>query len=173
MIPGFITLQAEEAESFFESGWWWFSTRMSIAVLVGLWLALIYWVYKDSRRRVADPLMVWVAVAAAVFPFIGPLFYAILRPPEYLDDVMERDLEIKAREMEVRQREQAMGGAVGTCPSCREQVRDDFLICPSCNRELKTPCRKCQRPLDPDWRLCPFCAAEVGSRMGAEDEMFA
>jgi len=173
MIPGFIVLQAEEAESFFDSGVWWFFTRMSIAVLAGLWLALIYWVYKDARRRVADPLMVWVAVAAAAFPFVGPLFYAILRPPEYLDDVMERSLEIKAREMEVRQREQAMGGAVGTCPACREPVRDDFLICPKCRRELKVACTGCRKPLDPDWRICPFCSVEVGSRMGAGEDMFA
>lgn len=172
MIPGFIVLQADEAESFFDSGWWWFFTRMTWAVLAALWLALIYWVYKDARRRIADPFMVWVAVAAAAFPFVGPLFYAILRPPEYLDDVIERDLEIKAREMEVRQREQMLGGATGTCPACRQPVREDFLSCPKCKRELKTACKSCRRPIEPDWSICPFCGAEAGAQMGVEDDMF-
>jgi RNA polymerase subunit RPABC4/transcription elongation factor Spt4 len=173
MIPGKFILQAEEADNFFDSGLWWFLTRMAWAVLVALWLALIYWVYKDARRRIADPLMVWAAVAAAVFPFVGPLIYAILRPPEYLDDVMERDLEIKAREMEIRQREKAMGGAVNVCPACHEKVRDDYLNCPRCKRELKTACSTCKRPIEPDWRICPFCSTETGATMSAQGDMFA
>jgi RNA polymerase subunit RPABC4/transcription elongation factor Spt4 len=116
--------------------------------------------------------MVWVAVTAAVFPFVGPLIYAILRPPEYLDDIMERDLEIKARDMEIRQRQTMMGGGVGKCPACQEIVREDFLVCPKCKRELKTACTSCKRPLEPDWSICPFCASESGAKMGADDEMF-
>ena len=31
-------------------------------------------------------------IMALVFPFVGALVYTILRPPEYLDDVREREL---------------------------------------------------------------------------------
>lgn len=167
----FIILQAAEgSESFFDSPWWKFTTLMTKAVLVALWLALVFWTYKDAKRRISDPMMIGVAVATSfIFPYIGTLFYTILRPPEYLEDVLERDLEIQAREQE-------LGGSVGRCPACRTHVRDDFLICPRCQRKLKTPCGKCGRPLEPAWKVCPYCETEVGLAMPlleAEDELFA
>lgn len=166
----FIILQAEGSESFFDSPWWRFTTLMAKAVLVALWLALVFWTYKDARRRISDPMMIGVAVATSfIFPFVGTLFYTILRPPEYLEDVLERDLEIQAREQE-------LGGGLHRCPACRSHIKDEFLICPRCMRKLKSPCLKCGRPLEPAWRVCPYCETEVGmevSRLQAEDELFA
>ena len=53
-----------------------------------LWLALVFWTYKDAKRRIDDPVLVGVSIVTAfVFPFVGALVYTILRPPEYLDDV--------------------------------------------------------------------------------------
>ena len=52
-------------------------------LVVVLWLASAFFVFKDARRRIADPVLVAVAVATAlVFPFVGVLIYTILRPPE-------------------------------------------------------------------------------------------
>jgi len=52
-----------------------------------LWLALVFWTYKDAKRRIDDPVLVGVSIVTAlVFPFVGALVYTILRPPEYLDD---------------------------------------------------------------------------------------
>src|SRR5438105_7216773 len=67
-------------------------------LLVVSWLALLYWTYADARRRIADPLLVGCATAASLFPFVGTIVYMIVRPPEYLDDVRERELEIQAAE---------------------------------------------------------------------------
>lgn len=156
----FIVLQAgatEGGESFFDSPWWKFTTLMTKALLVALWLALVFWTYKDAKRRITDPLMIGVAVATAlIFPFVGALFYTILRPPEYLEDVLERDLEIRAREQEL------VGGA-NRCPACRLPVRDDYLVCPKCRRKLKETCVKCSKPLDESWKVCPYCETETGS----------
>lgn len=167
----FIILQAAEgSESFFDSPWWKFTSLMSKAVLAALWLALVFWTYKDARRRISDPMMIGVAVATSfIFPFVGVLFYTILRPPEYLEDVLERDLEIQTREQE-------LGGGVKRCPACRTHVREDYLVCPRCLRKLKSPCAKCGRPLEPAWKVCPYCEAEVGGgapSLAAEDELFA
>jgi len=172
----FLILQAETAEStsFFDSPWWKFTTMMSKALLVAMWLALAFWTYKDAKRRITDPMMIGVAVATSlIFPFIGTLFYVILRPPEYLEDVLERDLEIRAREQEL------VGGA-NRCPACRVPVRDDYLVCPKCRRELKVACSSCAKPLDPSWKICPYCATEVKSPktvtqavVAEEDELFA
>ena len=55
--------------------------------------------YKDARRRIEDPWLVGAAtVLGLVPPFIGALIYMLFRPPEYLEDVRERELEIKAME---------------------------------------------------------------------------
>src|SRR3954449_11091881 len=110
-----------------------------------LWLALVFWTYKDAKRRVDDPVLVGVSIVTAfVFPFVGALVYMILRPPEYLDDVRERELEIRAMERRL--------GADLRCPYCRHPVDPSFLACPHCPNKLKSPCRRCKSPLEPEWR---------------------
>jgi hypothetical protein len=137
------------------------STGLNLAVnllilcLVVVWVALVYWTYADARRRIADPMLVACATAASLFPFVGTIVYAIVRPPEYLDDVRERELEIQAAEARLHQ----LGYHL--CPHCEEEVEKDFVRCPNCLRKLKDPCRSCGRPLDPLWKLCPYCEAEV------------
>lgn len=152
-----------------------FLIMLAQVLLVALWLALVFWTYKDAKRRITDPLLLVVAVATSlIFPFVGTLFYTILRPPEYLEDVLERDLEIRAREQEL------VGGG-NRCPACRMPVRDDFVVCPKCRRQLKQLCGKCSKPLDPSWRVCPYCETDVraitstsaASTIAEEDELFA
>ena len=128
-----------------------------VVLLVIIWLALIYWTYADARRRISDKLLVGSATVASFFPFIGTLVYMIVRPPEYMDDVHERELEIQAAEARIVE----MG--THACPYCDYLVEKDFLRCPNCLRKLKDPCVSCGRPLDPEWKLCPYCEAQVGA----------
>lgn len=128
-----------------------------ILFLVVIWLALVYWTYADARRRIADPLLVGCATVAALFPFVGTLVYMIVRPPEYLDDVRERELEIQAAEARLAE----LG--VRLCPHCDHEVERDYLRCPNCMRRLKDPCPSCGKPLDPMWKICPYCEADVES----------
>lgn len=127
-----------------------------IMFLVVIWFALIYWTYMDSQRRIADPLLVACATAGSLFPFVGTIVYAIIRPPEYLEDVHERELEMQAAEARL----QEIGYHL--CPHCDFVIEKDFLCCPSCMRKLRDPCTACGRPLDPTWKLCPYCGAERG-----------
>src|ERR1700724_767002 len=69
-----------------------------ILFVVVLYLALIYWTYVDARRRIIDPMLVGCATAASLFPFVGTIIYMILRPPQYLEDVRERELDLQAAE---------------------------------------------------------------------------
>jgi hypothetical protein len=128
-----------------------------ILFLVVVWLSLIYWTYADARRRIADPMLIGCATAASLFPFVGTLVYMIVRPPEYLDDVRERELEIQAAEARLAE----LGYQL--CPHCDYEVEKDFLRCPNCMRKLRDPCPSCGKPLDPSWRVCPFCEAELGA----------
>lgn len=129
--------------------------NLVILCLVVVWIALVYWTYADARRRMEDPMLIACATAASLFPFVGTVIYMIVRPPEYLDDVRERELEMQAAEARLHQ----MGFHL--CPHCDYEVEKDFLRCPNCLRKLKDPCAQCGRPLDPLWQVCPYCEAEV------------
>jgi Double zinc ribbon len=132
------------------------AVNLLLLFLVVLWLALVYWTFADARRRIADPMLVGCATAASLFPFVGTVVYMIVRPPEYLDDIRERELEIAAAEARLSQVERL------SCPYCDFEIEKSFLRCPSCLRRLKEPCTICGKPLDPRWKICPYCEAEVG-----------
>ncbi len=126
-----------------------------VLMLVVLWLALIVYTYLDARRRISDPFLIACATVASFFPYIGTAVYAIVRPPEFLEDAHERELEIKAAELKVRQlREQS-------CPNCEYPVEKNYLRCPNCQRRLKDPCPTCAKPVDPRWGLCPYCESKL------------
>src|SRR6202790_887823 len=126
-----------------------------IVFVVVLYLSLSYWTYTDARRRIVDPMLVGCATAASLFPFVGTIVYMILRPPEYLEDVRERELEMQAAEARVLDLERTL------CPHCDYRVEPDFVRCPSCLRKLKERCVSCARPLDGAWTICPYCETEV------------
>ncbi len=114
-----------------------------------LWLALVYWTFADADRRGA---MRWYwGVVALIFPFIGTLIYVIVRPPEYVAESRERELELAILERELKQR-------ANLCPNCRSVVERDYLLCPECGWDLKRPCENCSRPLHLEWATCPYCA---------------
>jgi hypothetical protein len=132
------------------------AATLFLLMLVVLWLALIVYTYLDARRRISDPFLVACATVASFFPFIGTAVYTIVRPPEFLEDAHERELEIKAAELRVRQlRDQ-------TCPNCEYPIEKNFLRCPNCQRRLKDPCPTCAKPVDPRWGLCPYCETALG-----------
>jgi len=137
------------------------SSGLSLAIdllilfVVVLYFALIYWTYADARRRIADQMLVGCAVFASLFPFVGPIIYMVVRPPEYLEDVHERELETQAAQARLSEAEQAL------CPYCSYRIESDFIRCPSCLRKLKERCVSCSRPLDQAWTICPYCEADV------------
>jgi RNA polymerase subunit RPABC4/transcription elongation factor Spt4 len=123
--------------------------RLVLFFFVVLWLALAYWTFADAGRR--GTVRFFWGIVALLFPFIGPLVYVIVRPPEYALDSRERELELAVLEKELRQR-------LDLCPSCRSVVEKDYLLCPECGFDLKAPCKSCGKPLDLNWRTCPYCA---------------
>ncbi|HYG96686.1 MAG TPA: zinc ribbon domain-containing protein [Solirubrobacterales bacterium] len=136
------------------------AATLFLLMLVVLWLALIVYTYLDARRRISDPFLVACATVASFFPFIGTAVYAIVRPPEFLEDAHERELEIKAAELRVRHLQDQ------SCPNCEYPVEKNYLRCPNCQRRLKDPCPTCGKPVDPRWGLCPFCETNLGGGGG-------
>jgi hypothetical protein len=133
------------------------AVSLLLLIFVVVWLALIVYTYLDAKRRIADPFLVACATIASFFPYIGTAVYAIVRPPEFLEDAHERELEIKAADLRVRQL------TAVSCPNCENPIERDFLRCPSCQHRLKDPCPNCGKPVAPAWKLCPFCEAVLGA----------
>jgi RNA polymerase subunit RPABC4/transcription elongation factor Spt4 len=133
--------------------------KLLVLFVVLIWLALVYYTFADARRRISDWILIATAtIAALVLPFAGTIIYMVVRPPEYLDDVRERELEMQAAEARLLQ------SGVLLCPHCEYQVQKDFLRCPSCLKKLRDQCTGCARPLDPEWRICPYCETEIPGR---------
>jgi hypothetical protein len=130
-------------------------TRIGLFVVVVLWLATAFWTFKDARRRVEEPWLVGLAtLLGLVPPFLGPIIYLFFRPPEYLQDVHERQLEILAMEERLAQLDHR-------CPVCRAKIDPAYLVCPVCTTRLKQACASCGKPLDALWQVCPYCATPV------------
>jgi Double zinc ribbon len=127
------------------------TVNLLVLFLVVVYLALIAWTFFDARRRMQDPVLIACSVGASLFPFIGTVIYSILRPPEFLDDRRERELEIRAAELRVRQL------AERSCPKCEYPLEKGFLRCPNCQARVKDPCPSCGEPIDPRWSMCPYC----------------
>src|SRR5215207_8514651 len=130
--------------------------NLLILFLVVVYLALIWWTYLDARRRIEDPVLIACATAASVFPFLGTVVYTILRPPEFLEDREETELELRQR-------------IENSCPHCEYPIEKSYLRCPNCERRLRNPCRKCHKALDPRWGICPYCETEVRKERPARE----
>jgi len=142
---------------FFDSGTWLLIRNLSFFFLVVFWLAVAYWVFKDARRRIEDPWLVAMAtVLGLALPFIGAFVYMLFRPPEYLEEVRERELEMKAMEEQLAENDLR-------CPVCRAAVKESFLVCPVCTTKLKQACATCKQPLEPLWQICPYCETPVAT----------
>jgi hypothetical protein len=139
---------ASTAGNFFSSGTWLVIRNLLLFFVAVIWFATLYWIYED-------PWVVWVSVAVGVVvPFLGPFIYMLFRPPEYLEDVRERELEIKAMEDRLSKRDLH-------CPVCRSEVDSSYLVCPICTTKLKQACVNCKAPLEALWQVCPHCETAV------------
>ena len=156
--PLALGLAPADIAGFFDSQTWIVARNVGLFFLAVFWLSVGYWVYKDARRRIDDPWLVAMAVLLGLIPpFLGAIIYMLFRPPEYLDEVRERELEIRA--MEERLRTQDL-----RCPVCRAEIDSGYLVCPVCTTRLKQACTGCNAPLEPLWRACPYCETPVARK---------
>ena len=136
-------------------GSWQSTVRFVVAGLVtyyvALWAGMVWWTYRDSRERTRDPFMQALAVFLVLFfSFAGLVIYLMTRPRLTLADAYARTLEEEALLQELED--------LKACPTCRRRVADDYIICPTCQTQLKEPCSRCARPLSYSWAACPYCA---------------
>ena len=131
--------------------------KVIILFLVVIWAALIFWTYADARRRMDDPMLIACATAASLFPYVGTIVYTIVRPPEFLDDVRLRELEMHAVENRLH------SSGYELCPHCDYEVERGLRALPELPAPAQGAVRQLPKPLDPVWKICPYCEAEVGA----------
>jgi RNA polymerase subunit RPABC4/transcription elongation factor Spt4 len=130
---------------------------MLITYIIVLWIAAVIWTFRDIRERTRDPFFQAVSVfVVLVFNLPGLWLYLILRPPQTLAESYARSLEEEALLQELEDQK--------ACPNCRRRVADDFLVCPTCETQLKEACTACSRPLAYSWTACPYCGTPKHSR---------
>jgi hypothetical protein len=158
VLPLFASLTSSRGiHDLFHSTGFVVARNLAFVLAVVFWLALGFWVYKDARRRIRDPFLVFVAtLLGLVPPYVGPLVYLLFRPSETLEDV-------RSRRVEVRALERHLAHAGPTCPSCSSAVEPDYLACPVCTTMLRRPCTRCDAALEPLWQMCPYCTVPVES----------
>jgi len=121
--------------------------------IIAMWIAAIVWTYRDIRARTTDPFDQAASVlTVAIFNIPGLLLHVMMRPKTTLEDQMDRRLEAEAMFQDIQERP--------TCPQCAARVQPDFVICPTCRAQLRSPCSQCGEALAVDWVMCPFCATD-------------
>lgn len=127
-----------------------FKLISQLCVLFGIvfHLALVFWTWRDANKRGA---MGWFwGLVTMAFSVAGWAIYLVVRPPEYLEDAHERELEIRAKEI-------SLSRDLETCPACYKPIDKDFLLCPYCMKKLRKPCIECGKALKLNWGVCPYC----------------
>ncbi|MEB3198365.1 MAG: ATPase, T2SS/T4P/T4SS family [Candidatus Sericytochromatia bacterium] len=54
-------------------------------------------------------------------------------------------------------------GAAKLCPSCRNEVGDDYIKCPFCSTNLRMVCVKCNSRIEEGWKACALCGTPAPS----------
>ncbi|MFP3854018.1 MAG: zinc ribbon domain-containing protein [Anaerolineales bacterium] len=124
------------------------------AFVAALWLSLIFWAYRDVKKRTDDRLA--HILAAVVVALLGPpglVIYLILRPTDTLDEAYQQALEEEALLSEIENRSH--------CPGCGARVESDWQICPQCQTRLRKACSHCGELMELTWQICPHCASPV------------
>lgn len=136
-----------------ENTWVLALTIYGAIIVLGAWIAMVVWAYRDMRARTRDGIgQLFVAVMVGVLFIPGLLIYLLIRPRETLSEAYERSLEEEALLQEIEEKP--------TCPGCGQRVHDEWQACPHCHTRLKKPCYHCNNLLDLNWELCPYCAHE-------------
>lgn len=136
-------------------GSWQATLRFLVAAVVtyafAVWLAMIWWTFRDSRERTRDPFYQVLAVFLVVlFNVAGLIIWLMMRPRRTLAEEYASTLEEEALLQELED--------LKACPTCNRRVTDEFIVCPACQSQLKEPCARCAKPLNYSWTACPYCA---------------
>jgi RNA polymerase subunit RPABC4/transcription elongation factor Spt4 len=131
-----------------------FGAAFGAAFLAALWLSLIFWTFRDIRRRTRDPLVrILAALVVAILFLPGVLIYLILRPQRTIEEEYQQTLEEEAILQTIEE--------TPLCPGCGRRISPEWIACPACHTRLRKRCLQCGKLMELSWNLCPYCATPV------------
>ena len=101
------------------------------AVMLGVYVLLVGYVYGDARRRGMNQVM-WTLLAVFVPSAVGVILYFILRDPIPVP-----------------------------CPRCATPARKGHAYCASCGTAVRAACPQCRQPVEAGWRNCTRCGTPL------------
>lgn len=113
------------------------SMTILLFVVLGLWIALGVYVWRDAGRRGMNRGL-WTVVVLLVPYFLGLIIYLLARSPQ----------------------------AEYRCGQCGQPVRLEFDRCPYCGVRLRGSCPSCGQSVEADWKLCPHCGQPLAEQDG-------
>ena len=124
------------------------------AIYLGiLWLCVVYWAYRDARRRTTDRVLAVASAALVLFFFVpGYWLYLIVRPRLTMNEAREE-----------RAREVLLAEFARHCPSCSAHVSSEYVVCPRCRTRLKSMCASCAKPVEANWIACAYCTSLIST----------
>ena len=129
--------------------------KLGFAYIAIMWIALVYWTFRDIRRRTEDWTLVTAATLLTLAFFLpGYWLYLVMRPRLTLTEKAEERF---------REAFFAKHQNIASCPKCRQRTQEDFVVCPSCQTSLRSACEGCSRALLSSWRACPYCGKAVST----------
>ena len=137
----------------------------AILYLFVVWLAAAFWAFRDMHERSENPVLPYVAAGLIILctPFLfalGVVVYRVIRPPERLGEIYERNLAEEALLAEVE--------AIKTCRNCDRRVNAEWIICPWCRTRLNRVCPNCSKMVGLDWTICAWCGKDFERAVVAE-----
>jgi len=133
-----------------------------VAFFAVLWVALVFSMVRDARRRSESQVFALFTGALGLLPYLGILIYLVVRPPRTLDE--ERVLALEEQALALSEAQDTAMSDTRACPNCGREIENEFVICPYCRTQFARRCGSCQRWLRLGWQVCPYCAEEVGVR---------
>ena len=140
--------------------------RLAAGYVVLIWLAAALWAFVDSRRRSTNPVAAYASAALVIlatpllFPF-ALLVHVVLRPDELASDRRLDELRHVAFEVDPEPR----------CEGCGRRIEEDWLVCPTCRRQLAHRCQACDGTVGLDWSVCGWCGADLDGGEVPESEL--
>jgi RNA polymerase subunit RPABC4/transcription elongation factor Spt4 len=131
------------------------------AFLAALWLSLVFWTWRDIRRRSHDRLVrVLAPLVVLLLSLPGLVVYLILRPPQTIEEEYQDTLEEEALLSDIEEQP--------FCPGCGRRVQAEWQLCPHCHTRLRKPCGRCGRLLELPWNICPYCGQAAQTQAASE-----
>lgn len=141
-----------------------FSTNPSILITIltawvaafgiALWVGLIFWVVRDSKKRGHETVIHFFSFLLVTLLFLpGVLVYILIRNPKTIEEEYQQALEEEMMLASINQ--------VEKCPGCDRITEKDWLACPTCHTQLKRKCDACQSIVELNWTICPKCLAST------------